>query len=226
LRLYVTPFAPNAMRVEIFMLEKGIAAELIDVSPWQDGEYRKLNPLGQVPALELDDGELITESLTICQYLDAVSEPPPLFGSGPEERARIGMWERRAELLLFIPSVEFGHHTKPMFAGKLTQQPEWAKSLVPKAQRMIDLMGDQLEQSAYLADGELSAADLTAALGYFGLLAWGAVPPSSRPSIQSWSGGMIARPSFGPLRRAADAFKEMLPPAAADQLVATRARRE
>jgi glutathione S-transferase len=214
------------MRVEIFMLEKGIAAELIDVSSWQNGEYRKLNPLGQVPALELDDGELITESLTICQYLDAITEPPRLFGSSPEERARIGMWERRAELLLFIPSVEFGHHTNPMFAGKLIQQPEWARSLLPKAQRMIDLMGDQLEQTAFLAGGELSAADLTAALGYLGLVAWGAAPPSRRPCIQSWSAGIIARPSLAPFRRAAEAFKEMLPPAAADQLMATTARRQ
>src|SRR3982751_4048562 len=101
MRLYVTPFAPNALRVQIFMLEKAVTVEVIDVSATQGGEYLELNPLGQVPALELDSGEVITESLTICEYVDAVSGPPRLFGSTPEERARIGMWERRAEMGLF-----------------------------------------------------------------------------------------------------------------------------
>ena len=91
MKLYVMPFAPNAMRVQIFMLEKGVATDVIDVTPSLKGEYLKINPLGQVPALELDSGEFITESLTICQYLDEVSGPPRLFGATPEERAHIGM---------------------------------------------------------------------------------------------------------------------------------------
>lgn len=203
MRLYIAPFAPNAMRVQIFMLEKSIAADVIDVSASIHGEYLKINPLGQVPALELDSGEIITESLTICQYLDEVSAPPRLFGATAEERARIGMWERRAELALFIPSIEYGHHTHPMFAGQITQHPEWAKSLVPKALRMIDLMADQLEKTAYLAGNEVSAADFTAALGYFALIAFGAIPPSAHPLLQRWSQAMMSRPSMIPLQQAA-----------------------
>jgi glutathione S-transferase len=203
MRLYVTPFAPNAMRVQIFMLEKGVTADVIDVSAVQQGEYLKTNPLGQVPALQLDSGEVITESLTICEYLDEISGEPRLFGSTPEERALIGMWERRAELALFIPSIEYGHHTHPMFAGRITQHPEWAKSLVPKALRMIDIMGDQLDNTAHLAGEELSAADFTAALGYFALMAFGAIPPSTRPSVQAWAAKMMARSSMAPLQQAA-----------------------
>ena len=203
MRLYITPFAPNAMRVQILMLERGIDADLIDVSASLKGEYLKVNPLGQVPALELDSGEFITESLTICQYMDEVSGEPHLFGSNPEERARIGMWERRAELALFIPSVEYGHHTHPMFAGIIEQHPEWAKSLVPKALRMIDLMAEELEKTSFLAGDEVSAADFTAALGYFGLIAFGAISPSKHPSVQRWSQAMMARQSMVPLQQAA-----------------------
>ena len=210
MRLYVMPFAPNVMRVQTLMLEKGISADVIDVSASLKDEYLKVNPLGQVPALELDNGEFITESLTICQYLDEISGEPRLFGSAPEDRARIGMWERRAELALFIPSVDYGHHTHPMFAGMIEQHPGWAKSLVPKAQRMVDLMAGQLDQTAFLTGDELSAADFTAALGYFALIAFGAIPPSAHPSVQCWSAAMIARPSMAPLRQAAEAFKGVI----------------
>jgi len=203
MRLYVTPFAPNAMRVQIFMLEKNIPADIIDVSATQHGEYLKINPLGQVPALALDDGEVFTESLTICQYLDAVFGAPFLFGVSPEERARVGMWERRAELSLFIPSVEYGHHTHPMFAGKLEQHADWAQSLVPNAIRAVDLIADQLDRTLFVAGDELSAADFTAWLGYFGLVAYGAVPASTRQSIQRWAQAMMARPSMVPLQQAA-----------------------
>ena len=215
MRLYIAPFAPNAMRVQIFMLEKNIAADVIDVSATLRGEYLKINPLGQVPALELDDGELVTESLTICQYLDEISGPPRLFGATPEERARIGMWERRAELLLFIPSVEYGHHTHPMFAGLITQHPEWARSLVPRALQMIDLMAEQLDRSEFLAGDAISAADFTAALGYFGLIAFGAIPPSAHPSVQRWSQKMMSRPSMMPLRQAAEFLQSAAAPAQA-----------
>ena len=203
MRLYVTPFAPNALRVQIFMLEKGITADVIDVSATQHGEYLKINPLGQVPALALDDGEVITESLTICQYLDVIAGAPFLFGTSPQERARIGMWERRAELSLFIPSVEYGHHTHPMFTGRIEQHPDWAKSLVPNAIRSVDLIADQLDGSPFVADDELSAADFTASLGYFGLVAYGAIPASTRQSVQRWSQAMMSRPSMIPLQQAA-----------------------
>ena len=207
MRLYVTPFAPNAMRVQILMLEKGINADAIDVTATQHGEYLKLNPLGQVPALQLDSGEIVTESLTICQYLDALSGPPFLFGGSPEERARIGMWERRAELGLFIPSVEYGHHTHPMFAGKIEQHPDWAKTLVPRALKAIDLIADQVDRTAFIAGDELSAADITAALGYFGLIAFGAIPRSTRSSMERWAQAMMARPSMAPLHQAAAFLK-------------------
>ncbi|RST30291.1 glutathione S-transferase family protein [Sphingomonas ginkgonis] len=203
MRLYVFPFAPNVMRVQVIAAEKGIALEQVNVPDLPPGRFAEINPLGQVPALELDDGEVITESLTIGQYLDAVSGAPFLHGDSALERARIGMWERRAEMALFLPSIEYGHHTHSMFASFVTQHAEWAATLTPRAEKMLAVMGDRLDRSPWLAGDAFSAADITAALGYFGLVAFGGIRPSDRPSLQAWSGTMLARPSLAPLREAA-----------------------
>ena len=208
MRLYVTPMAPNAVRVQVIALEKCVQLETVDVSQTLKGEYLRLNPLGQVPTLELDDGELIAESRTIAEYVDAVSGAPFLFGSTPEERARIGMWERRAEMLLFNPSVEYGHHTHPMFAQWIQQHPEWVTTLVPQAMQMVGIIADRLDHSLFLAGDEVSAADFTAALGYFAMVAWQAIPPSDRPSVQAWSTAMLARPSMEPVRQAAQLLQK------------------
>jgi glutathione S-transferase len=206
MRLHGTAAAPNAVRVRVVMREKGIQAELVDVTPESRNAYLSINPLGQVPALKLDDGLIITESLTICQYLDDVSGSPKLFGETALDRARIGMWERRAEMMLFIPSIEYGHHTHPMFQGRLTQHPDWARELLPKAGRMIELMGDQLDANSFLAGDEFTAADITAYLGYFALVAFGGITPTDRASVRSWATRVGTRDCMEDQRRLAVAF--------------------
>lgn len=209
MRLFTAPFAPNPMRVQILALEKGVELEYVDVTSLDQPSYLRANPLKQVPALELDTGEFLTESLIICQYLDAISRTPSLYGATPLERARIGMWDRRAEVLLFNASVEYGHHTHPMFARWQTQYPDWAQTLLPRAKQMIGLIADQLDEHPFVVGAEISAADFTAALGYFALVAWGAIEPSERQSVAAWSKAMIERPSMVPLRAVVDAFKNI-----------------
>lgn len=121
------------------------------------------------------------------------------------------MWERRAEMGLFVPSIEYGHHTHPMFIGRLQQYPDWARTLVPKAERVVDLLADQLDRSQFVAGDELSIADFTAFLGYFGLIAYGALQPSAREGIGKWSQMMLSRRSMAPLRQAAEFLQSAAP---------------
>ena len=208
MRLYLAPFAPNPMRVIVLMREKGIDAELVDINSLPPGGFHAVNPLGQVPALVLDDGEVLTESRTICDYLDTVSGTPFLFGDTPLERARIGMWDRRAEVGLFNPAVEYGHHTHPMFVGRLKQFPDWAESLIPRVEAMLDLFSEQLGKTKFLAGEELSVADLTAAIGYFLFVGFGAIRPRNDDTLRPWAEAMIARDSMAPVR---DLFAAFLP---------------
>jgi glutathione S-transferase len=215
MKLYIRPIAPNAVKVMIFVAERGVSIETIDVEALPAEEYRRVSPLGMVPVLETDRGLRLSESLTICQYLDAIAEGPTLFGQGTDGQAIIAMWERRAELMLMNPAIEYGHHTQPFLADRLRQFPDFAKAHVAAtAPRMIAAMEQKLAESRFLAGEAFTMADITAFLGYFGLLAYGAVPPSGSPSILRWQSEIGARPSMAPLHALAAEFG-LNPPAPA-----------
>src|ERR1700761_6114970 len=93
--------APNPRRVRIFLAEKGIelAETPVDLMKREhkSPEHVARNSLGQVPTLELDDGTTISETVSICRYLEALHPEPPMFGRTPVEQALVDMWIRRIE---------------------------------------------------------------------------------------------------------------------------------
>ena len=207
MKLYVRPIAPNAIKVLVFLGERGIALETVDVSDLAPEDYRRINPLLANPVLETDSGLFLSESLVICRYLDEIADGPTLFGAGAEARAIIGMWERRAELMLMNPAIEYGHHSHAFFADRLRQFPDWAREHVAAtAPRMIAAMEARLAESPFLGGDALSIADITAFLGYFGLLAYAAIMPSTNPDLLRWQSAMSLRPSMKALYALAAQF--------------------
>ena len=106
MKLYHSTRAPNPERVVFFLRAKGILdkVDLEDVSIMK-GEhlseaYRAISPFAKVPALQLDDGTVITESRAICTYLEGVFPEVNLLGNDPKERALIEMWERQLDFML------------------------------------------------------------------------------------------------------------------------------
>jgi len=166
MRLYVRRTAPNALKVLVFAAEREITLDIVDVDALSLKEFRCISPLGIVPALVTRNGSVLTESLTICRYLDEVSPGELLFGHSAEERATIGMWERRSELMLLNPAIDYIHHTLPEFTQVTRQFPAWARQdALSAAERLLPLMEAQLLRNRYLAGNRFSAADITA---YFG----------------------------------------------------------
>ena len=101
MKLYDYAHAPNPKRVHIFLAEKGLDMERVEIDLTKaeqlGEEYRKINPLCQVPVLETDGGTRISECLAICHYLEELRPEPNLFGSNPEERALVLMWNHIIE---------------------------------------------------------------------------------------------------------------------------------
>ena len=98
----LTSIGPNPRTVRMFLLEKSIDLPTVEID-LMGGEnrrppYNERNPAGQLPALELDDGRVLAETVAICEYLEELNPRPALIGATPEERAETRMWLRRVEL--------------------------------------------------------------------------------------------------------------------------------
>ena len=117
----------------------------------------------------------------------------------------MAMWERRAELMLMNPAIEMGI-AQAMFAGRLEQFPDWARAHVARCGKMLALMEARLGECRFLAGERFTMADLTAFLGWAGLVGWRAIEPRPGPALARWLGEVGARPSMAPLRALAAQF--------------------
>ena len=158
--------APNARRVRIYLSEKGldIPMKTIDImkSEHKTDEYKKISPLSQVPALELDDGTFITESIAICRYFEALNPDPNLMGTDPNEIAIIEMWQRRLELLLMMPIASVFRHGHPVMAHLENQVIEWSEANKPRILSFYNWLDKQLKGKDFICLNRYTLADVTA----------------------------------------------------------------
>ena len=140
MKLY-NSIGPNPRMVRMFMAEKGFDVPKVDVD-LMGGEnrreaYTKVNPAGQCPALELDDGTVLAEITAICEYVDEKKkDTPSLIGDTPEERAKTRMWTRRIDLNIAEPALNgfrFSQGLK-LFENRIRCIPEAADGLKATAQ--------------------------------------------------------------------------------------------
>lgn len=102
MKLYSHPLSPFAGRVRISIYRKGLDQIEIAVPPDGPGSaaFRAINPLGQIPALQLDSGFVLPELAAILEYLEDAFPTPSLLPADPEQRAR-------ARLFLRLPDIHF-----------------------------------------------------------------------------------------------------------------------
>lgn len=105
MRLYDFDASPFAARCRLAIYKKGLDVEIAALPEGgpRGAAYRALNPIGKVPALELDDGTVIPESEVIVDYLEERFPEPPLMPASPEDRARVRLLSRLGGLYLMPP---------------------------------------------------------------------------------------------------------------------------
>lgn len=209
MKLYDAEWAPSPRRVRIFLAEKGIEVERVMIDLRRDEQladpYLRVNPRGAVPALELDDGEVICESAAICRYFEALQPEPSLFGTTPVAIARIESWTRRIESDGYAAAVYAFRNTRAAFADRgaagkwpaIAQIPELGARGMVMWGAFVEALDARLADHAWIAGGDYSFADITALITLdFARAARLEVPADAR-HLRRWHAAASARPSAG-----------------------------
>jgi glutathione S-transferase len=198
--LYHDPRAPNPRRVRIFLAEKGVAYDMIEVSiaaaAHQTEEFRKKNPIALLPVLEMADGRVLRESMAICRYVEELHPTPNLIGADPWERAQIEQWNRHAELELLWPIAQVFRNTNAFWQGRIKQSPEFGEIMREHVGRRFDWLERELSAREWFAGDRFTVADITALCAIdFGKVANLRIDAATHPSLAAWHKRVSSRPS-------------------------------
>jgi len=200
MKLYDSRLAPNPRRFRWFMAEKGIDdIEVVDVDlmtgAHRTPEYVGRAGIAQAPALTMDCGTTITESIAICRYLESLYPEPNMFGKGAKEIAVIEMWMRRAEMLAAIPLMLAVRHGHPALAALETQVPEVAANNRGQAERSLSFFDRRLGESEWIGADRITIADGVLYIGMeFARLVRFKVP-ENLANLTRWQAAMRERSS-------------------------------
>jgi glutathione S-transferase len=200
MKLYDSKVAPNPRRARIFLAEKGITVptEQVDIMLMQHKtpEYTAINPLQRMPALVLDDGTVITESIAICRYFEMLQPNPPLFGVGAKDVAIVEMWNRRAEINFFSNVAAVFRHTHPaMKELEIPQIAAWAEANRPRVTSFLELLDRELSNREYVAGDRFTIADITMQVAVDFMKPGRLAMPEGAKNVKRWHAAVSARPS-------------------------------
>ena len=207
MQLYDAAWAPSPRRVRIFLAEKDIELPRTTLD-LRAGEhlheaYLKVNPRGQVPALVLEDGEILCESAAICRYIEALHPAIPMFGETPLAIGRIESWTRRIEGDGYAAAVMALRESMSVFAGRplAGKWPEMPQvlELALRAQLMwrefVAALDERLADRPWVAGDDYSFADITALVTIDFARAAKLALADSATNVARWYGDATARPS-------------------------------
>jgi glutathione S-transferase len=191
----------------MYLAEKGINIErrIVDLASGENlrSPFLSVNDRGTVPVLELDSGERISDSVAICRYLEALHPEPPLFGTSPEEIARIEAWTRKIEAEGYAGVVYAFRNRNPRMADRalsgswppVPQLPE----LAARGQNMwawfVEMLDAHLAGREWIAADAYSFADLTALMTVDFAKATRLSDGNLPPALAAWHARVSARPS-------------------------------
>jgi glutathione S-transferase len=200
MKLYDAGRAPNPRRVRVFLAEKGVTVPIISIDlarlEHKAPAYVAINPLQRTPALELDDGTVISESIAICRYFEELHAEPPLFGTGALERARVEMWQRRLEFgLLGTVAAVFRHLHPAMAEMEVPQVAAWGETNKPRVIEFLRFLDGELADRRFIAGDRFSVADITGLVGLDFMKPAKLSLPDELTNVRRWHAELAARPS-------------------------------
>ena len=192
--------APNPRRVRMFLAEKGVEVRFEELDlmdrALKTPAFSALNPWQRVPVLVLDDGRVLSETVAICRYFEALHPTPPLMGTGALACAEIEMWQRRIELGLFSAVAHVFRHLHPRMAHlEVPQVAAWGEANKAKVHDELGHLDRRLQDNRFMAGVDFSIADITALVAVDFMKPAKLPPPDGFPNIMRWYGEVSRRPS-------------------------------
>lgn len=160
MKLHQTFLSPFPTRVRLVLYAKGIDITFVEPSGIHDagskGDYRKINPLGRVPTLELDDGRTLPESEVICEYLEDAFPTPSLRPADPWARAQVRLISRLCDFYLVMAMV-------PLFTASGMSRKRWDLARIDAALAEVNTSLEYIEHyvgtEGYAVGKSLTQAD-------------------------------------------------------------------
>ena len=201
MKLYSSQVAPSPRKVIVFIAEKGI--ENIEVKNLDIGkmehrtpEYKKIAPNSRIPALELDDGEIILETTAICRYLEYIHPSPNLFGEGAMEIAQIEMWYSRISFELMLPLMHGFRHTHPHMSALEHQNNEFGLAQRELAVKSLKYYEEVIAEKEFVACDKFSYADIQMTVSLQFLVRLNRIDINDYTNLSKYISNISARPSF------------------------------
>jgi glutathione S-transferase len=205
--LYDCATAPSPRRARIFLAEKGVAYETVQVdlrnSEQLSVAYQKINPQCTVPALRTPEGEVLTDNAAITAYLEARYPQPPLLGATPIDKAHIASWNWRVEFEGLLAVAEALRNSAPSMAKRALpgqvdypQIPELAQRGLARVQQFLDMLNERLADRDFIAAERFTVADITAVVALDFARVVRIKPGEQHPHLLRWRAAMALRPSM------------------------------
>jgi glutathione S-transferase len=206
MKFYDCATAPSPRRVRIFLAEKGVSIETVQVD-LRGGEqftpaFRAINPDCTVPALALDDGTVIADAVAICGYLEELHPEPVLIGRTPQERAVVTALNRQIERDGFFAAMDALRNATKGLKGRALPGPHDYEQIPELAERGRARLGHffhdmdaRLKDREFVAGSRYTIADIST-LVLIDLAGWVKLTiPAACANLRRWYAAVAARPS-------------------------------
>ena len=200
MKIYEFTGAPNPRRVRVFLAEKGInnfPSVQVNIASGENRkpEFLKINPMGGLPVLELDDGTLIAESVAICRYFEESHPEPRLMGVDAKDKAIVEMWNRRMEFEVLAMTAASFRNTSDFFKGRIPQVKEYGEIAKNAAIKRLEWLDTVLADREFIAGPRFTIADITALIGIdFGRTTAIKIQENQK-NLARWHQAVSSRPS-------------------------------
>jgi len=198
--VYGVNASPFVRKVRVFLAEKGIAYDLDPVIPVNvSAEFRKMSPLGKVPAFR-DGDRTLADSSIICAYIERAHPQPALYPADAYDYARALWFEEYGDSGLSAiigAKVFFQKVVGPMFFGHTTDEAVVRKALEEELPPMYDYLEGQLGVDSVLVGQQFSIADIGVGTQFVNLHHAGYSVEAQRwPKLAKYLATVHARPAF------------------------------